>query len=325
MKCDSVESIEKKPLVSVVIPVYNGANYMREAIDSALAQTYENIEVIVVNDGSNDGGKTALVAQSYGNRIRYFEKENGGVSSALNLGIRNMHGEYFSWLSHDDVYFEDKIKLEIDALKELRPEEQNCIVSCRSIYIDNQSQIMKKTPPYNLPPNALLAWDKVLHILLSCGTFNGCALLIPKTVFAEVGLFDESMRFNQDGFMWNKIFLKGYSLLTVDRVGVKNRIHGEQFTQKGQDVFHRDCRMMSHFLIPELESKTTKDDRFIFEYAKYNAKYGNRTVVKNIRRTVDREKLTCSERLKTGFAELYGILRPCLRKAYYKVRLKTLN
>ena len=67
------------PKVSIVIPVFNGSNYLREALDSALAQTYTNCEVIVVNDGSNDNGKTREIALSYGNKIRYFEKENGGV------------------------------------------------------------------------------------------------------------------------------------------------------------------------------------------------------------------------------------------------------
>ena len=85
------------PKVSIVIPVYNGSNYLREAIDSALAQTYKNIEVIVINDGSNDRGKTDKICKSYGNKIRYFKKENGGVSSALNMGIEKMEGEYFSW------------------------------------------------------------------------------------------------------------------------------------------------------------------------------------------------------------------------------------
>lgn len=64
----------EKPIVSIVIPVYNGANYMKEAIDSALNQTYPNCEVIVVNDGSNDNGATEKIALSYGDRIRYIKK-----------------------------------------------------------------------------------------------------------------------------------------------------------------------------------------------------------------------------------------------------------
>ena len=77
-----------EPKVSIVIPVYNGEDYIREAINSALAQTYKNCEVIVVNDGSTDGTET--IVKSYGDKVRYFSKENGGVSSALNLGIDHM-------------------------------------------------------------------------------------------------------------------------------------------------------------------------------------------------------------------------------------------
>ena len=90
------------------MPVYNGANYVREAIDSALAQTYDNIEIIVVNDGSSDGGRTEEICLAYGDKIRYFSKPNGGVASALNLAVREMTGEYFSWLSHDDLYYPQK-------------------------------------------------------------------------------------------------------------------------------------------------------------------------------------------------------------------------
>lgn len=104
------------PMVSIIIPVYNGANYIREAIDSALNQTYDNIEVIVVNDGSRDKGKTEGIALSYGNKIRYYSKPNGGVATALNLGIEKMRGEYFSWLSHDDMYTPEKIAYEVEQL-----------------------------------------------------------------------------------------------------------------------------------------------------------------------------------------------------------------
>ena len=84
------------PLVSIVIPVYKGDPFLKDSIDSFLQHTYPNIEIIVVNDGSPDDGATERIAQSYGDRIRYFAKENGGVSSALNYGIAQMRGEWFS-------------------------------------------------------------------------------------------------------------------------------------------------------------------------------------------------------------------------------------
>src|SRR5256885_962105 len=100
-----------KPLVSIVIPVYNGSNFLRQAIDSALAQTYQNREIIIVNDGSRDDGKTEAAALSYGDKIRYAAKPNGGCGSALNHGIGLMRGDYFSWLSHDDVYYPILVRL----------------------------------------------------------------------------------------------------------------------------------------------------------------------------------------------------------------------
>ena len=121
------------PTVSIVIPAYNAANYLAEAIDSALAQTYPHIEIIVVNDGSRDEGATAAVAARYGDRIRYVEKENGGSSSALNTGIAHMTGEWFSWLSHDDLYEPDKLEKQVRYLNELetdaRPVWENVLFS----------------------------------------------------------------------------------------------------------------------------------------------------------------------------------------------------
>jgi len=111
----------KIPKVSIVIPIYNGSNYMREAIDSALNQTYQNIEVIVVNDGSSDN--TEEIALSYGDKIRYYSKANGGVSTALNLGIQKMTGDYFCFLPHDDVFALDKIEKQIRVIKESNQDE----------------------------------------------------------------------------------------------------------------------------------------------------------------------------------------------------------
>lgn len=310
--------VKSLPLVSIVIPVYNGSNYMREAIDSALAQTYERVEVIVVNDGSTDD--TEQIALSYGEQIRYFRKENGGVSSALNLGIKEMKGEYFSWLSHDDVYTPDKIEVQIDALRGL--EEKNTLVLCKAELINKNSEpIQRRRRVRALPCGEVLPWNTVLHHLLKNGSFNGCALLIPKTAFTVCGRFDERLRFNQDGFMWDKIFMSGFSLLCIPDVCVKNRIHSGQLTQRGQDIYHKDCETMSGYLIPMLDNLTTTQDRFLADYAKHNAKNGNQRVVKRaLYHSNKRFKLL--ERMVIMLCGLYGAIRPYIRKLYYRCTVK---
>ena len=132
--------------VTIIIPVYNGANYLAEAINSALNQTYSNIEVIVVNDGSNDNGATDRVALSYGNKIRYLTKENGGVASALNFGIEAADSEWISWLSHDDLYSPHKIENQLRHLNEIN-DDGKTIIMCGNCNVDkngNNFRIEKK-------------------------------------------------------------------------------------------------------------------------------------------------------------------------------------
>ena len=148
------------PLVSIIIPVYNGSNYMREAIDSALAQTYENIEILVVNDGSSDRGRTEAIAKEYGDKIRYIYKENGGVSSALNVGIRHMRGEYFSWLSHDDVYTPDKIEKQVEALSRLP--DKSTLICCDYAHIDKDSMPISGISHTHAREAGMLSWEKML-------------------------------------------------------------------------------------------------------------------------------------------------------------------
>ena len=306
---------EFNPLVSIIIPVYNGSDYMREAIDSALSQTYKNIEIIVVNDGSNDNGKTDAIAKSYGNKIRYIQKENGGVSTALNCGIRNMRGEYFSWLSHDDVYICTKIEHSVKALSKL--EDKNTLICCRSIHIDKFSNPIK-TIKRTKKIEEMCSWENALFKILKYGSINGCALLIPKIVFDKCGLFDETLKFNQDGFMWQKIFLNKFSMYYISTVEVKNRIHDGQLTQRAQYLFHKDCDKMSEYLIPRLIKISTKEKNFIREYLLYNAKYANRNVVNKGKKELrNLDYITCYDLFIIYIGYLYGYIRPIIRKIYY--------
>lgn len=307
-----------QPLVSIIIPVYNGSNYMREAIDSALAQTYKNIEVIVINDGSTDDGATDEVAKSYGNKIRYFEKENGGVSSALNFGIEKMSGEYFSWLSHDDVYDENKVMLQVDALNKHNA-VVNTIVCCNYIHIDENSQpLVGHTCKSYFETNKMYNAAEVLTYLLTKQSFNGCCLLLPKRVFFDCGMFDETLRFCQDVFMWYQIFAKDYNLLYIDNMLVKNRVHKKQLTQTGQKLFKKECNAISSVLSKEFAKISTKQNNFLQMYLLSDARYFEFSKVKEIILLGEKYSLISKKAAITAYLMfIYGKIRPAIRKLYY--------
>lgn len=225
-----------EPLVSVVIPVYRGEPYLKEAIESCLAQTYKNIEIIVVNDGSDDDGRTDEIARSFGDKIRYYSKENGGASSALNLGIQKMRGEWFAWLSHDDLFLPEKTQKQIAAVSKL--DDKVCAVRCTTASIDENGD------PVFRPQRKVEGYfssEKMmeLHSLKEVGLY-GCTLLIHRDIFNKCGGFDESLRAVQDEDLWNKIMYSGYSFVSLPDVLVKNRVHRGQATNRYRDLFERE-------------------------------------------------------------------------------------
>lgn len=227
----------KQSLVSIVIPVYNGANYLSEAIDSALAQTYSKKEIIVVNDGSNDDGATERIALGYGDQIRYFFKENGGSSSALNYGIERMRGEWFSWLSHDDLYLPDKIEAQMDRVARKGLDDGKTIIRCGTMLVDAQGKRML----YNsVQDEHYYTSLELLDRLMLRTSLNGCALLIPKTLLDEVGGFDTSLRYVNDWEMWIRFALHGASMDSFEEILVKNRIHGAQVSVQAKHLYRQE-------------------------------------------------------------------------------------
>jgi len=210
------------PLVSIIIPVYNGADYMREAIDSALSQTYDNCEVIVINDGSKDN--TEEIALSYGNKIRYFAKENGGVSTALNLGIEKMRGEYFSWLSHDDTYYPNKIEKQINALRDCG-DMTRIAWGDFDIFDENTKQIRIKR--FSEIDNEKLLTDSIFPVLKAYT--SGCTILIHRSQFQRIGMFKPELRYTQDYDLWFRMF-REQKTVYINEPLYRLRIHSKQGT-----------------------------------------------------------------------------------------------
>jgi len=208
--------------VSVVIPVFNGSDYLREALDSALAQTYPDIEVLVVNDGSNDDGKTETIALSYGDRVRYFRKENGGVAAALNFGIREMRGEYFSWLSHDDVYLPRKVEREVAVLEKCG---RDAVVYSDYEVIDASSRHIEVFRA------GRISSPQFRMLLVTDIPVNGCTVLVPRRCFQQSGMFDERLKATQDYDLWFRM-ARRYPFVHVPEVLLRSRTHAGQGTRR---------------------------------------------------------------------------------------------
>ena len=245
-----------EPKISIVIPVYNGANYLREAVDSALRQTYENVEIIVVNDGSNDGNETEKIAKSYGNRIRYFYKENGGVASALNYGIRNMTGEYFSWLSHDDVYYPFKLERQVKLVSRLT--NKDVILYSDFELIDSAGNRLSK-----VAIDSRITKTPLRAILST--SIHGCTTFAPKEVFDSVGLFNEDLKTTQDNEMWLRMYMKGYSFIHLPEILIRSRVHEAQGQRKLADINRTETKKFYSWALAECRESVHKELSGILE------------------------------------------------------------
>lgn len=207
------------PKVSIIIPVYNWSNYLAEAIDSALNQTYKNIEILVINDWSIDKWETDKIARLYWDRIIYIHKENWWVASALNLWIENMKWDYFSWLSHDDLYFENKVEEQIALLSSLDNIE-NVIPFSNYIFINELGKEINKI-------DIIYKSENILYKLFINSFLNWCTLLIPKNAFHEIWVFENELKTTQDYHLWFRM-MKKYKFINVSKYLVKSRQHWEQ-------------------------------------------------------------------------------------------------
>ena len=256
----------KKPLVSIVIPLYNGSNYVEEALKCAINQTYENIEIVVVNDGSTDSGAGKSICERYADKIVYLEKENGGCASALNFGIRNSRGDFISWLSHDDLYEPTKIEKQIALYERYSLNSSNTVVSNVGGLINSRGE--KISHPKRRSTGFFASKDAFKYILFkSCP--NGCGLLIPKCLFEKHGYFNEDMRFVLDWNLWLKFAFYGVDFYFDSEELVSNRVHNMQVTVKQKELHSKEANMTVEELFEIMKNRDTSEDylKILYEFS----------------------------------------------------------
>lgn len=174
------------PLVTVILPVYNGAEFVGVALESVLKQTYTNLEVIAVNDGSTDG--TQAVLESYAAkdaRVRVVQQVNGGVARARNHAIELARGEFIAPIDADDLWLPQKIERQVGRM--LRGGEKVGFVYCAWVWIDTEGRVLDRAPRWNVDGNAL---EPLIFINF---TGNASVPLFRKHCLVEIGGYNESL------------------------------------------------------------------------------------------------------------------------------------
>ena len=191
--------------VSVVIPAYNKADLTIKTVESVLRQTYGNVEIIVVDDGSTDDTKVKL--QLFGDRINYIYKQNGGACSARNVGIKQATGEYIALIDCDDIIYPEKIAKSVECLEE---RDDYGFVYTGAYFIDRDDNVISEYGISNRPASGWIASKLILNNCICNST-----VVVRKECFKEVGFFDEKIFIPGDWDMWLRLSEK-YKAAYID-------------------------------------------------------------------------------------------------------------
>jgi len=230
-----------KGLVSVVIPVYNAERFLAEAVDSVLAQTYTQWELLLIDDGSTDGSPSIArrYADSDSARISYLEHpghRNIGVSTSRNVGVRHSRGEYVATLDADDIWLPEKLWQQVE-LMETYPEAG--LVYGHSIYFEDGGHNTERVPPL-APPGRLYRPPELLKLTYPLGAFGApcpSEFLMRFELLEEIGGFEESFdpdyQLYEDQALLAKVYLHA-PVFVAGACWDKYRCHELSWTRRAQ-------------------------------------------------------------------------------------------
>ena len=239
--------------VSVVIPVYNSEKFLRDSLESVLNQTYSDIEIIVINDGSTDNSLAIL--KQYNEKIIIVDQKNMGLANALNMGIQKMSGNWLKWFSPDDILYPDSIQILIDAAKKL---PKNTILYSNWIMIDKNSKKLREFKETNY--NSINNFDFNVR-LLDGQQINVNTTLIPKTLLdsgCKLRNLDDLVAIDYDFFLRSGIFFNTKFYL-IEKNLLKYRIHEKQLSHQNITNSIKFIENLKNQILTEMEAKTMQD------------------------------------------------------------------
>lgn len=206
-------------LVTIIIPCYNQARFLGGALDSALAQDYDSLEIIVVNDGSTDDFAAQILPYQNNPRIKIITQENRGLPAARNRGIQASGGEYLKFLDADDALAPNAISVQVKAFQK---NPALGLVYCDLIHVDAQG---KPCDNYSVAAMRRILDGDIVPSLLVGGYFTPHTVLVPRRVLDDVGDFDETLGGTADTELWMRIACEGYAAQFIPEKLVYYRLH----------------------------------------------------------------------------------------------------
>lgn len=212
--------------VSVIVPCYNGENYLHEALRSLVSQSGPRFEILVIDDGSDDGHRIKEICEEFDPEIvKYHRKDNGGVASALNLGISLARSDVFCWLSHDDLFTPERLSKQWNLWNET--------TGRRLLFGNYQIFGPEIGSPVKIDISRELS-DELDIYAISKGLVNGCTVMASIDDMKSAGLFDEDLKCTQDYDLWLRMEQQGVRFIHQNQVLCETRIHPAQGSKTSQ-------------------------------------------------------------------------------------------
>jgi glycosyltransferase involved in cell wall biosynthesis len=219
----SQDPANRSSLVSVVIPAYNSARFVHEAVQSALEQTYSNTEIIVVDDGSTDA--TTRVLEQFRGRIRYIYQENRGLSAARNAGIAIANGDFVCFLDADDLWAAGKLELQVAFMKQHR--DIGLVFTGYEKFTDNGARYapLYRVATSEKDPARTFSGAEAFIRLVHANFIMVSTVMVRKECFEKTGLFDTSLAAVEDRDMWLRISAN-FNIACLPAILARKRVHG---------------------------------------------------------------------------------------------------
>ena len=277
------------PKVTVIIPSYNCEAYIAETIDSILNQTFKDLELIVVDDGSTD--RTCEIVESYGDPVRLIRQSNARVCAARNRGIREAKGEFICLMDHDDYWYPEKLARQLQEFE--RHPEAGAVFSTFIRWYRDESGNFPAPESYDrlsVPDDTdpeFTGW--IYHqFLLDCWMLTSSAMF-RKEVFEKCGMFDEALPYSEDWELWIRMS-RHYPMVKLNRTYTLYRQHPLQGSRLVRDVDYRTVLLintMKRWGLCNQQGRCVPRRQFLSKLALYHAEYGfNHLKAGNLRRAI---------------------------------------